>query len=577
MFLLTNRIGSYTLLANKPVSRYSGIFFREDKKVYKVIEDIKIDDRFDMVTSDSLSIERKYKHAKQKFFMPIGFNAIIYESNKGQFSEIILDCKESYDNRSFGRSYEIEIEDNKIIISFTKRTDSREDSTHDEVEYELFVVIKCEDTIYEAVEKWIEQSYDLDASRGSFPNNRFAFSALKIKTKKCVIAFSKDKKKAMHDADFVHKNMIHLKNIDKKYHSALLKPTNKKKGMAGRALRNSIISFDQLLVKREGLYAGLPWFFQFWARDQAICLKALSLIRKRASAKKILFQLLNTMQKDGNIPNRIPPTNLGCADAVGWVFVRAKDLMKKQPFISQERKFVTAKLGNAITRLLKYHTEEGFATNADQETWMDTKFRDDTRSGKRIEIQALRLFMYNFMYELSGKQYYKDLELRLKHKVQKEFWNEKTLADGLNDWTIRPNIFIAYYVYPKLLSKAQWIECFDNCLKHLWLDWGGLSTIEKHHPYYHDTYSGEVPDSYHRGDSWFWINNLAAICMHRLDKTHFKQKISQILEASTDEILNNGIIGSHAELSSAKDLKSEGCPAQAWSIALFIELMKEIK
>ena len=43
MFLLTNRIGSYTLLANKPVSRYSGIFFREDKKVYKVIEDIKID------------------------------------------------------------------------------------------------------------------------------------------------------------------------------------------------------------------------------------------------------------------------------------------------------------------------------------------------------------------------------------------------------------------------------------------------------------------------------------------------------------------------------------------------------
>ena len=64
--------------------------------------------------------------------------------------------------------------------------------------------------------------------------------------------------------------------------------------------------------------------------------------------------------------------------------------------------------------------------------------------------------------------------------------------------------------------------------------------------------------------------------MHRLNKTKYAKYIKKILAASTQEILAMGAIGYAAELSSAKELKSQGCFAQAWSIALFIELIDEL-
>ena len=321
-----------------------------------------------------------------------------------------------------------------------------------------------------------------------------------------------------------------------------------------------------------GIYAGLPWFFQFWARDEAISLKAVSLIGKNLTAKKTILRLMNTIQSDGNIPNRIPPTDLGCADAVGWTFKRASQLMTN--FLPLEKKLIKRKLYQSINSLLKNHTEDNLAMNGPQETWMDTVYQDDYRNGARIEIQAMRLQMYQLMYKLSNQKIYRDLELRLKKRVRDLFWNDKYLADGLGDWTIRPNLFIAYYVYPQLLSKEEWKTCFKFVLKHLWLDWGGLSTIEKHHPLFHENYSGEVPESYHRGDSWFWINNLAAICLYKVDKKYFKNYIGKIIKASLKEMLELGTIGCSAELSSSNELKSQGCLSQAWSSAMFIELLK---
>ena len=174
------------------------------------------------------------------------------------------------------------------------------------------------------------------------------------------------------------------------------------------------------------------------------------------------------------------------------------------------------------------------------------------------------------------KKTYSDLENKTKEKVRRVFWNGQFLKDGSDDSTIRPNIFIAYYIYPELLEEWEWKLCFENSLKALWLEWGGISSIDKKHPLFCNTHTGEDPKSYHRGDSWYWINNLAAICMFRLDKNFFAKQIHAIIDRSTDEILNNGVIGFHAELSSAKEPKSQGCPAQLWSSAMFVELMNEI-
>jgi glycogen debranching enzyme len=91
-----------------------------------------------------------------------------------------------------------------------------------------------------------------------------------------------------------------------------------------------------------------------------------------------------------------------------------------------------------------------------------------------------------------------------------------------------------------------------------------------------DHYTGRNNSSYHRGDSWFFINNIAAICMLRTDKVKFRKYIDSIVDAGAREILWSGAAGHAAEISDANHLSSQGCFSQAWSNATFIELMLEL-
>jgi len=56
----------------------------------------------------------------------------------------------------------------------------------------------------------------------------------------------------------------------------------------------------------------------------------------------------------------------------------------------------------------------------------------------------------------------------------------------------------------------------------------------------------------------------------------FKKYIEKIVQASVKEILLLGTVGHHAELSSASSLLSQGSMAQAWSNAMFVELIEEL-
>ena len=134
-----------------------------------------------------------------------------------------------------------------------------------------------------------------------------------------------------------------------------------------------------------------------------------------------------------------------------------------------------------------------------------------------------------------------------------------------------------YSVFPELLSEKDWVTGFENYWPALWLDWGGLSSIDKNSPLFHKEHTGMINNlSYHRGDSWFWINNLAALCLYRVNKQKFRKYVNKIIKASSEEILWSGTAGHHAEISSASSLSSKGCLSQLWSAALFIELIHEV-
>ncbi|MEM4772848.1 MAG: hypothetical protein QW648_02465, partial [Nanoarchaeales archaeon] len=80
--------------------------------------------------------------------------------------------------------------------------------------------------------------------------------------------------------------------------------------------------------------------------------------------------------------------------------------------------------------------------------------------------------------------------------------------------------------------------------------------------------------SMHRGDSWIYLNHIAAICMYNLNKEKYAHYINKILFSSIEYLKD---IGTLPELSSAKERDVSGAISQLWSLSTFVELLKELK
>ena len=356
---------------------------------------------------------------------------------------------------------------------------------------------------------------------------------------------------------------------------------------AGRGVQSLV----QEIGAMKGIYAGLYWFPQFWARDELISLKALMHAGKYPLVKELLWKHLHHITVEGYLPNRVPSADLKSADAAGWLWKRVADFISfldqkkllNRYLTTRDRMFLKRQLRQTIVGIKNRHMQNGLVVNGNKETWIDTEWGGEVRSGARIEIQAAYLHMLNLMGTLCGltgdkrgKATMALQERSFAQKVRKAFWTGTALKDGSDDATMRPNVFLAYYLYPPLLTDTYWKSCFTAALEKLWNDWGGLSTIDKGHPLFCAQYTGENNRSYHRGDSWYWVNNLAAIALRRADPEKFAPYVKRILDASTYELLWSGIVGYSAELSSSARLESKGCLAQAWSMGMYLELVEEI-
>lgn len=571
-FLLTNRLGDYLSFFLQPRSRYEGWFIREGQKLYKIIENLEIIEKEPIkeIRNYFGFIERKRGNKIESFLLPAYSHSFFYQISEISDIEIILDIKESYNNQEFDRNYKIFQEKDLILVEYIEKNEKP------------FYLAICPNILnYTKLENWFLRSYPLDRERNSPPFERYVFKALRLKASKIAFSLSKEKEKAKLEA----RKMLEKGERIKEERRSFL-PEIKNEKIKQKELKAAYLSaknaLDSLVVSNQeelGLYAGLPWFFQFWPRDTALSLKAIDSFNQ-SLAKEILFSLIKNIKNNGKISETLPKNQLfplETEDGTGWIFKRIGDLLSAKRFRKEEIEEIKRNLEKNLSSLLSFATKNCFAFNNLQETWMDSQKRE----GMRIEIQALRLNLYRLAFKLTGRQKYAKLERKLKKEVKKQFWNGRVLADGLfpngkQDFTIRPNIFLAAYIYPKLLAKKDWLKCFENVLPKLWLNWGGLSTIDKENPLFIPCHSGENPKSYHNGDSWFYLNNLTAILFNRFSKRKFKKYIDKIIKASTEEILWKGVIGHHGELSSAEKLKSEGGWSQAWSNALYLEMIDEI-
>lgn len=573
-FLLTNRLGDYLSwqTSGGVISRYQGWYTVLGGEYFKIIDDLEIDGApaAQEFTNNFWSVQRKRGEVKEDFFLPP--HSLVWEISCKSRVNLVFDVKKSYENNEYGRNYEFFGEKGVIFVRY------RDDSG-----YELWLAVKSDVSLPSFPNQWFPRFYILDHKRNSWPFERYVFRGLTFDgVQTVVISAGQNKKEAAALVNSVFKKRESLKKkarkeiVEKKIIPRKIQDDEIK--MAYLCCRNSL---DNLLVNRSGNFgicAGLPWFFQFWSRDEAISLKSLWR-QSPKEAKAIIFRLLDAIGPTGRLPVWRDDGGGESADAAGWVFQRLGELIRNPEsifsgisFTKKELKKIKEKILFVVGALIENHTSESFDIAGPNETWMDTL----NRLGARIEIQALRLNLYKLAFEITAEPRFRELEEELKRRVRENFWNGEFLADGLEDWTVRPNIFIAAYVYPELLTKDEWFKCFENALAKLWLEWGGLATLDKENPTFNWRHSGENNQSYHNGDSWFWLNNLAALVLYNFDAEKFGEFAGKILEAGTEEILWSGVVGHHSELSSAENLSSEGCWAQARSNALYLEALDKI-
>ena len=580
---LGNDLGNYFYLTNGDETRYQGFFYADGKSyqdklaVYKIIDQVKILGglKITEIKNSFFEVERKYENnLREKYFMPDGYNSLCLKTNKKAKAEIILDMRHPYDLSQEKRIYDIKIEREHALIKFTKQRNLKEDGINNKKEFSLYLAIKTDRYDYKKIGEFFSKHYKKDEERNSYPCDKFVFKALEIEFKNAVFSVADNPQKALEEAKYVFDNFDELREKAKSDFYEKIKPIDirdKEIKMAYLCAENSI---NTLLVRnnnKKGAYAGLPWFFQFWHRDEAISLLQIYKLDKDLTQEIVLAQLKAVLE-NGQISKQrffgAEGMNLESADTLGWLADRVSKIFNNNNLANDFELEIMEGFEKAVLGLIQEKTTNDLADSFNNETWMDTL----NRNGARIEIQAGRLRMYNFLYKLTKNDQYQILEKELKTKVREKFYQSGILFDGPGDKTIRPNVFLAAYLYPELLNKKEWEECFDKILPKLYLDWGGLSSVDVTSDKFIKQDTGENNASYHNGNSWYWINNLTALVLYKLNPRKYSAYINSVMEASTNEILYNGMAGHHSEVSSAERQTSAGCGAQLWSSEMYLEV-----
>jgi glycogen debranching enzyme len=328
----------------------------------------------------------------------------------------------------------------------------------------------------------------------------------------------------------------------------------------------------QNLHVRSGYYAGFPWFHQHWSRDELITGLGLPLPEQLT----LITRYLGTSTDLGELPTFVG-SGTYCADGVGWLALLVREVgLNNLP--EQTRSELTTFLQGAVSGLNQSRkTPTGLIWSGHNTTWMDTI----GRVGCQIEIQAMYGLCLQLLAELTGNtQLEADRQSHLdtiRHTLFQDYLRDGLREDlSLSD-ELRPNIFLAYLIQPDLLSAEQWDATFKVVLDACWTKWGGVTSLSWKNPLFQAQSTGENNLSYHQGDSWFHVNCLTAIALHRHNHEAYTNVISQLRSSACSELLWQHYLGAPGEIASAESGASWGCGIQGFAGGPLVKLLTEVK
>ncbi len=414
-------------------------------------------------------------------------------------------------------------------------------------------------------------------------------------------------------SDHVTSNVVRLVDEKRKRLIKLLGDCHFETNIAtlNKAFRWAVISMDQLITRQPvagkdvvGIFAGLPWFNNYWGRDTFISFPGAVLVRGDYETARLILtsfaQFQNQDPRDSNygrIPNQITTDQIiyNTADGTPW-FVRA---LWEYYRYSGDRATLEALypvVKRAIEGTLKYHCDsQRFLTHGPAETWMDAQGPDgpwSPRGNRAVEVQALwyqqLVCSANIAHELgksSDAESWKQIADELKGNFQLRFWNSLRLSlfDHLKetdepDRKIRPNQILAVALpeWIDLLPAEREFTVMKEVVTQLTYSYG-VASLWQHDPDFHPFHQNPKyypkDAAYHNGTVWGW---LAGPVVTSMMKYGYQNLAYELMSSQSNQILNHGAVGTLSELLNAipqpgKELpEPSGAVSQAWSLAEFI-------
>jgi hypothetical protein len=440
--------------------------------------------------------------------------------------KITFDIKAIFDNDPFKRKIKIE----KISsVSFL---------IEEFFEGQGFIKLLIEaDSPLNFQETWKEKFFDFDYQRNSPPFNWYIFDGIygKVGEIKIKVVFPAPDKRGFE-----------TDNTDKIYPYEAVQDSYK-------SVNNFLLSRLNSLILDNYLPAGFSWFYENWYRDELL---SMFLIRGLYGFK--------TDYTDNKNPREsaLDPC-LSVNERIKFYLYNLENIWDKNKsdgslaadtfllfLLNLPQDLFLVHFNLLENYLQKWQEKFDLDNLPPYSTWMDTLERKNALEIDVLYLKALRRFA-----KVNKK--YVPLANDLKERIIKK----------IKENPIDVNLVFAFLFLEDIFTLDEWRNFFEKLLKENYLLWGGLATLPLNNPKFLDEDDGEKAKAYHQGDSWYFLNNLLAYSLSKIDFQKFKNFIQKIIESSFLDLFFDGALGWSSEISSAKERKSEGSLVQTWSIA----------
>ena len=365
-----------------------------------------------------------------------------------------------------------------------------------------------------------------------------------------------------------------------------------------RALDWITITMDELITEQQGngIYAGLPWFNEYWGRDMFISMPGACLVTGQFEvAKKILKDFATLQDTDptsetyGRIPNRANLEGIlyNTTDGTPRFVIQALELAEYSGDTESLHELYPAISMSIEASIKNYIDEKGYLTHADADTWMDVKrngIPGSPRGNKANDIQALwyqQLVAGSKIAALLGDEgaaeKWSGLAVMLASNFEYDFCNKEEgyiydhiNTDGSADLQFRPN---QLYCFDLILDDDFKQQVTRRTWEELVYPWGVASLAQwdqQFHPQHENWNYYHKDDAYHNGTIWLWNNGIA---MQRMIEYGQIDTAWELFKNMNRQALHEGAVGSLSENADAHPREGQtwvnrsGTFLQAWSNA----------